>query len=498
MENKFDIVIVGSGLGGLICGAILAREGKNVCVLEKHYQIGGNLQVFKRKGCRFSAGMHYAGSLDKGQILNKIFSYLGIFNKLIINKLDPDCFDKIIIGDNEYGYASGMANFKKTLIGYFPTEEKAIEEYTSKLEQIWQSSDMLNLRELNNTQMPQFDEYKENAYDYINSISDNAELKAVLAATNGLYAGNKEKTPLTIHADINYFFINSAWRIAETGASIADLLKNIIEENKGLVLSGKEVRKFIFDGPNISSTYVNSGEIFSADTFISNIHPVSTNRLIEQGKLRKVYVDRINNLPNSISSFTLFIVLTKRKFKHFNYNIYYSATQNVWDNYEYTNETWPKGYMMYTTEDMNNKGYAESIVVLSMMKYNDVKEWENTKTMKRGKDYSNFKHQKTEKLLDLVSVKFPDVRNSIDKIYSATPLTYRDYTDTFKGSMYGIVKDCNDPLRTFISPRTKIPNLLLTGQNIGLHGMLGVVTTAFQTCGAIIDINKVIREINKY
>jgi phytoene dehydrogenase-like protein len=48
MSEKYDIVIVGSGLGGLVCGAILAKQGRTVCVLEKHHQIGGNLQVFKR------------------------------------------------------------------------------------------------------------------------------------------------------------------------------------------------------------------------------------------------------------------------------------------------------------------------------------------------------------------------------------------------------------------------------------------------------------------
>jgi all-trans-retinol 13,14-reductase len=154
---------------------------------------------------------------------------------------------------------------------------------------------------------------------------------------------------------------------------------------------------------------------------------------------------------------------------------------------------------MYTTEDHNMKGFAESIVIISAMKYEDVKQWENTRIKQRGEDYLKFKENKAQKLLDLVYIKFPEVKRSIDTLYSATPLTYRDYTNTFEGSMYGIVKDCNDPLRSFISTRTKVPNLLLTGQNLNLHGMLGVIMTAFQTCFAIIDINKVIREIsNEY
>ena len=123
MTKDFDIVIVGSGLGGLVSGAILAKEGKKVCIVEKHYQIGGNLQVFKRNGCSFSAGMHYAGSLDKGEVLYRIFNYLDIYKDLNITKLDEDSYEKIIIGDKEFSYAMGMENFKNKLINYFPEEK---------------------------------------------------------------------------------------------------------------------------------------------------------------------------------------------------------------------------------------------------------------------------------------------------------------------------------------------------------------------------------------
>jgi len=64
--------------------------------------------------------------------------------------------------------------------------------------------------------------------------------------------------------------------------------------------------------------------------------------------------------------------------------------------------------------------------------------------------------------------------------------------------MYGIVKDNNNPLGTFLSPKTKIPNLLLTGQNIGLHGLLGVIMSSFQTCSALIDINNVLTKIKTF
>jgi all-trans-retinol 13,14-reductase len=194
----------------------------------------------------------------------------------------------------------------------------------------------------------------------------------------------------------------------------------------------------------------------------------------------------------------LFNVLKKKTFKYFNHNVYYSLTNKVWDNIDYTQENWPEGYMLYTTEDPNNKGYAESLVVVCLMKWDDVKQWENTKLHKRGEDYLKFKEQKTKKLLDLVSIKFPQLKEAIDTSYSASPLTFRDYTGTYQGSMYGIVKDCNKPMHTLLSPKTKIPNLHLTGQNISFHGMLGVIMTSLQTCGGIINLKDLYKDISRF
>ena len=71
-------VIIGSGLGGLSTGVILAKNGYEVTILEQSAQIGGCLQSFWRDGVKFETGMHIVGSLDEGQILSNYFNYLEI------------------------------------------------------------------------------------------------------------------------------------------------------------------------------------------------------------------------------------------------------------------------------------------------------------------------------------------------------------------------------------------------------------------------------------
>ena len=54
--SKYDIIIIGSGLGGLECGAILSKEGYHVCVLEKNELFGGCFQTYQRGGHRMEIG----------------------------------------------------------------------------------------------------------------------------------------------------------------------------------------------------------------------------------------------------------------------------------------------------------------------------------------------------------------------------------------------------------------------------------------------------------
>ena len=99
--EQYDVLIIGSGMGGLVCGALLSKEGYKVCVVEKNKQLGGCLQTYVRDRVIFDSGVHYLGGLDPGQNLYQIFKYLGLMDKLRLQKMDEDVFDKILIDNAE-------------------------------------------------------------------------------------------------------------------------------------------------------------------------------------------------------------------------------------------------------------------------------------------------------------------------------------------------------------------------------------------------------------
>ncbi len=497
MGNK-SVVIVGAGLGGLLCGYILSKEGYRVTIVEKNKQLGGCLQTFVRNNCLFDTGMHYFGSMGEGEPLNYLFKYFGLTQKLKLKRLDINPFDVIDIAGKKYNYAQGFDNFIETLTEYFPNERTAITNYINKLKDI---GDYLNVL-LHQEHKPLTsgilvnEHFNENAHNFICSLTNNYELQNVLAGLNSLYAGNPKYSPLYLHGIINYSLIQSSWRMVDGGSQISDILSEEIKKYGGTIFTKSEVVEFVSDSnQNISHIKLANNEKIYSDYFISNINPQKTLELTNSNLIRTVYKKRITSLEQTFSMFSLYIVFKKNTFKYMNYNYYRNNNKNVWGTEIYSPEKWPDGYMLYTPATSKSTEYAESMTVITYMKYDELKKWEHTKVEHRGEDYKIFKKQKAEKLILEVEKAFPGISNKIKAYYASTPLTNRDYTGTINGSAYGIMKDCNNSLKTYILPKTKIPNLLLTGQNINLHGILGVTVSSLLTCGELVGFDYLIKKI---
>lgn len=502
-RKKYDFVIIGSGLGGLECGYILGSEGYSVCVLEKNHQLGGNLQVFSRDKVVFDTGVHYIGGLSEGQNLHQMFKYFGLMDKLKLIKMDEDKFDVISFdGDPvEYYHAQGYERFEASLIKQFPDEEKAILEYSKMLQEVCSRFPLYRLRYSEENHLD--DTFLSSGIsEYMEALTENKKLRAVLSGSNLLYAGYSDKTPIYVHALVVNTYIESSYRCIDGGSQIAKHLAKQIREKGGEVIKHKNVVTFEYDGSAISAAVTDEGEKFYADNFISNAHPQATIDMVEEGRMRKAYRNRIKGMENSISTFVVSITCKPNTFKYRNFNYYHHNSLDVWSGIEYKPEDWPMGYMLSTPAHGNDDEYAKGVILVTYMHFDEMKQWTesyNTVAKKgyRGEAYEAFKKEKEQKLIDYVSEKFPDLKASIKGAYSSTPLTFRDYIGNLDGSLYGVIKDFKAPMKSFITPKTKIPNLYLTGQNINLHGILGVTISSLVTCSEFIDKKYLLEKINR-
>jgi all-trans-retinol 13,14-reductase len=438
--------------------------------------------------------MHYIGSMEPGQLLYRIFTYLNLLNDVRVHKLDTDGFEHIMLKGKEYRFAMGYENYVESLTQSFPKDHKTIVQYASDLQKYTASMPILNPEKLNSSEFFTREAVKMGIGDYLDSLTSNSELQNVLSSTNMLYAGSREKTPLYIHSLINNFYIQSAWRIVGGADTIADSLCKSIQRFGGEIFTKSEVKSIICNATQATSIVLADGETIEAEYFISDTHPEVTLNMLDTALIKRVYRERIRNVGNTISNFTLYIEFKPNTVHYDNYNFYKYNIDNVWDCSSYTQNDWPRNYIFMHQVPKNNMSYAESGVLISYMHFSEVENWSATSLEKRGEDYQLFKEAKKEILLRQLENDFPGIRSNIKEVYTSSPLTLRDYTGTKDGSMYGILKDKNCLEQTFISHRTKVPNLFFAGQNINLHGILGVAMSALITSSEFIDLKKIMNE----
>lgn len=499
---KYDAVIIGSGLGGLCTAYILAKHGMKVCVLEKNRQIGGSLQIYSRDKTVFETGVHYVGGLDEGQNLNRYFKYFNIMNDLKLQKLDENGVDVISFeGDEQlYPHAQGYDNFIDRLAAIFPHERENLKLYIQKVKETCSDFPLYNLSD----QKKDFTNawhLKIDSETFINSIFKDKKLRAVMSGNNLLYAGIGGKSPFYVHALVVNSYIESSYRCIDGSSQIARMMSKNIKELGGEIFNYHEATRFIFNGDSIESVELANGEIIEGDCFVSGIDLSKTIDMVDGPQLRSAYKNRLKNLENTVSSFLLNVVLKPDSMEHLNHNIYHHIDPDIWNGPNYAVDKWPGVLGVFGNTSSKNPKFTENFTAMSYMRAEECEKWWNTKSIipnninYRGDDYEAFKIEKAEKLLDALEKRLPGTRAKIQSYTCATPITYRDYIGSKDGSLYGAIKDYQEPLKTFITPRTKVRNLFLTGQNLNLHGVLGVTVSSVVTCSEILGdpllINKI-------
>lgn len=497
MSEQKKVIIIGSGLGGLSTGVILAKNGYQVTVLEQGVQMGGCLQCFSRRGAKFETGMHFIGSAAKGQTLSQMMKYLEIDKEVHLSQLDTTGYDVVALDGKLYKFPNGREAFIRQMTEYFPQQHDNLERYFDLVEMVSNASSLHSLKEVETDAVVNPEYQLRSINDVINEVITDPTLAKVLVGNLPLYAAEKDKTPFATHAFIMDFYNKSAFRFRGGSDTVAKALAATIQRYGGEVLTRRKVTRIICDDTHAVAVEINSKEQMPCDYVISDAHPIRTLELIDSKLIRPAFRKRINTIPQTVGGFAVYLRFKEHEVPYQNYNYYGYQENTPWDCEKYTEETWPKGFLYMHFCPKEQQEFASTGVVLSYMQMKDVEKWKGTAIGRRGQDYEDFKKQKAEKLLDVLEQHFPGIRDHIQEYYTSTPLTYLDYTGTEGGSMYGNAKDINMGAACRIPQRTKIPNVYLTGQNINSHGMLGVLVGTIVTCSEFLTAKTIYKQIKE-
>lgn len=461
---KQDIIIIGGGLGGMICGAILAKDGYKVTVLEQADKAGGSIQSYRRGVHRFDTGLHYVGGLAEGQPLHAAFADLGLLG-LPWQRMD-ECFDLVLIGDHRYRLLQGWDHFLEELTREFPHQRRALQSYAARMRHVTQ------------------DDMEVNAWDYLHETFSDEMLINVVSAGAMKLELRRETLPLFNFAHAQSSYIDSSWRLRGDGDMITNHLQGIIEQNGGKVLTRKRVVQLVHDDKAVKKIITDDGAEYSADKVIADIHPKLLVELLDDnGRRTSRFIKRSIETVSTFGMFTASLVLKPQTIEYPNHNLYVYDAPDVWDFYRRGDGV--TGVMISSRVPEDGDGYATQIDIMTPMLWEESCEWKSTTSGRRGQSYKDLCRRKAMQCVKLAERAIPGLGDAVETYYTSTPLTYRDYLMSPDGNAFGTRKDCSRSMLTYGTVRSPLQNLFLTGQSVCLPGIEGVTMTAYETCKVV-------------
>ena len=484
------VVVIGSGLGGLTCAYILQRNGYDVTVLERSAQIGGCLQSFLRGGVKFDTGMHVIGSADEGQAMYGPLRYFGLADRVHLSRMDVSGYDTVSLCGECFRFPNGKEAFVEALGGRFPKQRDNLRRYVDVVSRVASAQAFGSLNSSGHKWAMNVEYRTRSIDDVLCELFDDELLRKVLVGNMPLYAAERGRTPFSLHAYVMDFYNQSAFRIVGGSDAIAQSLADSIREMGGHILVRKEAHRICCDDTKATGVETVDECFYPSDYVISAVHPARLLEMLDTKLIRPAFRSRLSGLRNTPGCFSLYVKFREGRMPYMNTNYFGYSVPSPWGCERYTEAEWPKSflYMHHCHEDASS--FARSGVVLSYMNMEDVARWKGTKVGHRGDDYEEFKRLHAERLIQEVERHQPGFTSAIESYYTSTPLTYLDYTGTEDGSMYGVSQDVASDILTRVPYRTKVPNLLLAGQNVNSHGVMGVLTGTIVTCCELVPPDK--------
>lgn len=519
-EGKFDAIVIGSGPGGLASAAILAKEGKRVLVLERHYGPGGFTHTFKRNDYEWDVGIHYLGN-DFNRKSSFLYALLKYITQNPIQWEDMgEVYDRIKIGDKEFHYVRGKEAFKEKMIAYFPNESAAINKYIDLVHEVEKSSKLYYAEKL----LPSFlskimggfirKEFvhfsKKTTLEMLSSLTNDKTLIAVLSGQFGDYGLSPSQSSFAMHTILFKHYLYGACYPVGGASVIAEEIEKVIAKHGGAVYTNAEVKEVVLEGKEAIGVRMLNGEIIYAQNIISNTGFTNTyTKLFSESDVSKHKLQ--NQIPScgaSIAHMSLYIGLKQTaaelNLPKANYWLYNSTDFDaVMKTYakDPMNADIPVVYISYpSAKDPNfSKKYPgrATMEIVTLASYDLFSTWENKKWKKRGEEYENLKELFAQKLLKKLYEVHPELKDKIDYYELSTPITTKHFSNYLSGEIYGLSHTPERFNARNLKPETPFKNFYMTGQDIvscGFAGaLIGGVLTASKIGGIKIE-KKIIKE----
>jgi phytoene dehydrogenase-like protein len=459
----YDAVIIGAGIGGLVCGCYLSRAGLKVLIAEQHSKPGGYCSSFKRKNFVFDAAAHSFGGYKNGP-LGSIFRELGVDKKIKLRRFDPS--DTIIAPTMTVRFWADVNKTIEEFQSAYPGEKKIKEFFHFILDP--DPMAFIRMRSLT---------FK----DLLDKYFIDHKIKAVLSFP--LFGNCGLPSSLTsafIGAKIFKEFLLDGGYYPEGGMqNLSRALAEIFQEAGGELWLSCLIKKIAIKDNKVIGIVSEKDGFIQSTSVISNCDARQTFfKLLGKKNIGENFCEKINNMTPSLSTFVVYLGIDK------NFNNLPQHT-NLWHLSDYDVD---KIYLSSAKGDLR---HINNYLVHSRPDDKIISGY----IMVPSKTNFFWKTQK-EKLLDYfidtIEKHFiPFLSKHISHKEAATPNTLNRYTLNYRGAAFGwacIPSQFADS--DFRKPHV-ISGLYLTGHwtTEGL-GIPGVTYLGYDTANLILKKRK--------
>lgn len=507
-KSGYDAIIIGTGLGSMTVGAIMAKEGKKVLLLEKHYVPGGFTHVFKRKEYEWDVGIHYVGDVHlEYTFMRVLFDYVS--NGQLKWKEMDEIYDRIVIGGRQYDFKAGKENYIQMLYDNFPGEQAAIDRYV----QLVHECTSFNKKFFKERAFPPlisklFGSFFTDKYfsfsdrttkEVLDDLTDDQELKDVLAGQYGDYGLPPAQSSFAVHALVNkHYWKGGAFPIGGC-ERIADTIIPVIEAAGGAVAVRAGVDRILVKNGAAYGIQMEDGTTVEAPMIISGAGYLNTmGRLLEPSVQKQIGFELEKSPAGpSISHVCLYIGLKHDLqdlgIKSTNYWVYggNDHDRTVKEYLEDPSKPFPITYISFPSlkdpEWEQRYPGKSTIEMITLAPFEWFAQWKDERWKHRGEDYEAYKEKFSQRLLAELYKQFPQLEGKIDYYELSTPLSTAHFVNYENGEIYGLDHGPARFRMKELRPRTAIKNLYLTGQDIATCGIGGALISGLLTSAHILN-----------
>lgn len=484
-EKKFDVIVIGSGIGGLTAALTVATRGRRVLLLEAGKQFGGYLNPFQRRAYSFDPGLHYIGECGPDGSFTRILESLGLSDEVKFRELNPDGFDRLVFPGYEVHMPKGAERYHERLLADFPHERQGLVKFFDLLRRLHEALPAVNsIRGFRSAlaaskHMPFLLRYLRATFgEMLDSIISDPLLKSVLAAQGGDLGLPPGKASALVSLGLLDHYLQGAYFPIGGSKVLRDAFVKGIEKKGGTALRNSPVSRILLGSSGVSGVRLKNGDEYFAPMVISNADAVVTYReLIGTANLSSSLRKKTQNTRHSVASMCLFVGtdLDLTKTEMTDANIWNYPSVDIDEAYAplFQGQMPPNDFFFLSSPSLKDPisgvkappGH-HTLEFVTLVPYEPFARWAGTKTQKRGDDYKQMKQEHETRYLKAIEKYVPGLRDHVTTLDLGTPQTNVTYAAAPRGAIYG-PEQTPDQMTPFrYGARCAIDGLYLCGSSV--------------------------------